>query len=1041
MSRILRLALVAFMLLAFNSSLLAQDRTVSGTVLAEDDNNPLVGVTVQNQRTNQKTRTNSAGFYSIKANTGDVLTFTYVGYGRKQATVEEGKFVNVKMPVAEKQESIVTVYGIRREKRGLGYAAQELKGEDIAQTRRENFINSLAGRVPGAQITSTSGVPGASTSIILRGGTSMGLSNQPLFVIDGVPLDNNVLNQDRDNLLTQNTANRSSDYTNRAADMNPEDIESITVLKGPEAIALYGSDAGNGAIVITTKKGKAGKGTVTYDNSFKFDKVYRFHEVQSVYGRGRNGVANPFDNGTGIDGVTFTPIYFGPKYAPETPIYNNINNFFQTGFTMQHNISVEGGNEGLFSRLGAGYLKQEGVVPSSGFERFTIRFSNTTKITKKVTVTSTANYISSKTDKVSKGVGGYYLTLLTWPIDNNMTDYLQPNGSRKTIRTGVGFNTEFDNPYWDINRNEGEDKLNRILGNVNINYELSRAVSLTAIMSLDNYTSKGYYTLHPQSRFGVGTSGYFSTYNQTYQQLTGNFRTTIKKNFKDWTNTLTAGFYFEDNQRQTDAIKGERYIEPQVASINNTDPVSRDARLTISNFRKVRVYSNYVIGIKNMFFPSFALAYEGDSRLTSRSRPDKSAHYPFGSASASFVFSELGFIKDFKKLDYGKLRISYATSGKTGGIPPYIIDNSFQGQTTTGGGYAYGFTGNNFDLNPEFIKSLEYGFEMKFFKRRLGIDVTFFRNVTTDQILIPRISYGTGFILKYFNGGKVENKGMEIQLTGTPIQRKNFSWDVTVNFDRNRNKIIQMPKDVPTYYDSDTWVFGNLRSQQFLGSTISNLAGFDFRRNNNGDILISPTSGLPLIDGVFKQAGERQPDFQMGIINTINYKNFSLTFNIDIRKGGDVFNATELVLYRLGLSKQTLDRETPRVVSGVLLDGLENTKTPTKNTIVITPYYRTDYYSSTIAENNFIEDVNWLRMRDITISYKFPESVIKKQNVFRALSFYVTATDVFLITNYTGADPSVNSNNPAIGGWGGIGIDYGSLSNPRSMSFGFRCTF
>jgi ferric enterobactin receptor len=1041
MMRFVRFLPFLALLLVFNTASFAQQRTVSGTILADDDNTPLVGVTVTNRNNNQRTRTNSAGYYTITAEKGHVLVFTYVGYAKKEVTVSDDKFANVKMVPADKQETVVTVYGIRREKRALGYSAQELKGEDIASTRRENFINSLAGRVPGAAVTASTGVPGASSTIILRGGTSMGLSNQPLFVVDGVPYDNTTINQDKDGLLNNSTSNRNSDYGNRAADINPEDVETMTVLKGPEAIALYGSDAANGAIIITTKKGKAGKGTVTYDNSFKFDKVYRFHEIQTTFSRGRNGLPNPLEDGQGFEAGIFTPFYFGPRYAPETPLFNNINNFYQTGFSQQHNLIFEGGNEGTTFRLSSGVLKQNGVVPTSAFERYSFRLSSSSRITSKLNVTANVSFIASKTDKVTKGVGGYYMSSLYWPSDNNMQDYINPDGSRKMIRAGTSFTTEYDNPYWDINKNPGADKTKRITGALTFNYDAAKWLNVTAILSADNYTTTGFASIHPQSRFG-SLIGYYSSYDYLFTQLTGNLRATVKKNFKKITNTLSVGFYVEDNQRTTNSIKGERYAELDVVSVNNTEPTTRDARLSINNSRKVRMYSNYSIGIANILYPSFGYTVEGNSTLSSRVNKDKDPFYSFGSASLAFVISELPLLKEIRNVDYAKLRISYAKTGKTGGIPPYVIDYSFQPQTVTGGGYAYGVTGNNFNLRPEQTKNFEYGFEMKMFKRRLGIDVSFYSLKTEDQILIPRISYGAGFILKYYNGGLVENKGMEVQLTATPIQKKHFNWDITVNFDRNRNRIVRMPKDVPTYYDSDTWVFGNLRSQQFVGSTITNLAGNGFLKNNNGDVLINPTSGLPIRNTAFETVGERQPDFQLGIINSVGYKNFTLSFTLDIRKGGDIFNGTELALYRLGISKRTLDRETPRVIEGVIRDGLENTKTPTRNTIVIIPYYRNDYYSGISAEANFIEkDINWLRMRDITLSFKFPESVIKKQKIFRALSFYTTATDVFLISNYSGADPSVNSNNASLGGWGGIGIDFGSISAPRSMSVGLRATF
>ena len=398
-------------------------------------------------------------------------------------------------------------------------------------------------------------------------------------------------------------------------------------------------------------------------------------------------------------------------------------------------------------------------------------------------------------------------------------------------------------------------------------------------------------------------------------------------------------------------------------------------------------------------------------------------------------------------LDLFKLRVAYSTSGQTAGLLPYNIDPRFQAVTTTGGGYGYSFTGNNFELNPQFTRSLEYGFEVAMFKNRLGVNFTMYNNKTTDQIFFPRVSYGTGFILKYFNGGDIQNKGMEVQLTGTPVRTKDFEWNVVVNFDRFRNKVLKLNSGPGGYYDSDTWVYGSLRSQTAPGQSIYVLYGNSFATNNKGDLLINPASGLPSTQGSFVPVADRAPDFAVGVQNTVTYKGLSLSFNLDMRRGGDIFNGTEMALYRNGISTRTLDRETPRVIKGVLKDGLENTDHPTPNNIVIIPYYRNDYYQSTtastagIVEGDFVEkDVDWIRLRDITLSYRLTANVVKKMRI-KSASIFVTATDLFMITNYSGADPSVSANNPSTGGIGGIGIDYGSVSTPRTLSAGVRLSF
>jgi ferric enterobactin receptor len=1044
MRKMLLLMLFPGSLLLYNSPALAQEKTVSGTVIGDDDNDPLRDVTVTVKGTRIATKTNTVGFYSINASKGQVLVFTFIDYVRKEVSVGDDDKINIRMVQSQKQlgEVVVTAYGTKKSKRELGYSAQDVKGEEIAQTQRDNWINALAGRVAGANITPTSGTPGASTSIVLRGAVSLGGNNQPLFVVDGVPYDNQTMNQE--NLASGNSValgNRNSDYTNRAADINPEDIESVTILKGPEATALYGSDGASGAIVITTKKGKSGKAAVSYGNSFRMEKVYRFPEIQSVYGRGLNGVYDP--NATVnpyAAGQLFA--YFGPKYPEGTKLYDNIDAFFNTGFTQKHNLNVEGGSDISTYRLSANYTNQTGIVPNTTFESISIRLGGTAKLANQLSLTTSMNYVNTVNNKASKGAGSYLLNLLNFPQDLDVNDYLNADGSRKLFRSaGTGLNAEFDNPFWDVNKNTAQDKVDRFTGNFNISYDPFKWLNFSTITGLDVYSQTGNLMIHPQSRFGFATNGFYSLYQQNTKNLNNVFKGTIKKKFGNFSNTLTVGLAIDDNKTRIDAQRGERFYEVNFASINNTDPTSRDAKTTLLNTRKTRLFANYGISYENMLYLSFAGNREGNSTFMSRF-VEKNPYYNYGAASLSFILTELKALQNKEWLDYAKARISYGTTGK-GPYSPYIIDYTFQSQITTGGGYSYGFTGNNFSLRPEFTKNFEFGGEVKLFNNRLALDLTRYSLRSKDQILAARSSYGTGYVIKWFNGGLVENKGIEAILTIGAVKQKNFKWDIIANFDRNRGKILKMPADLPTYYDSDTWVLGNLRSQAYAGAFSGNLSGSVYQRNSNGELLISPLSGLPTSTGAeFFIVGDRQPDFKVGLINTFNYKDFTFSFNLDFRKGGDVFNGNEFILYLTGLSKLTLDREKPVNINGVLNDGLQNTTNPTSNNITVFPYYRSDYFTATsVTESDFIESVNWMRLRDATLTYRLPKKLLQRQKFMKSASVFVTGTDLFMITNYSGADPSVNANSAFARGYGGAGIDYGALATPRGLNFGLRVQF
>ncbi len=1045
--------LMAVVSLFYGLNATAQEKTISGTVLSDDDGQPLPGVTVTNSATSKRTQTNQAGYFSIAADKGQKIIFTYVGYVAREFTAGDDKSVNIRL-VSNSREMdnvVVTGYGIQRNKRELGYQTVTVKGEDVAQTRRDNFLNALAGRVPGITVTSTSGVPGASAQIMLRGGVSIGGNNQPLFVVDGVPLDNSAIEQESLIGASQATgssgtlslSNRNQDYTNRIADLNPEDIESITILKGPEATSQYGSDGAAGAIVITTRKGKAGQTRINYTNSFTLSEVYRYPQLQTTYNRGNNGITDytAYNNANSAYALGFP--YFGAKYAKGTPKFDNLKNFFDRSFSTQHNLSLEAGSADFNYRMSIGYLNASGIVPNTNYKRANVRFSANARLNKKMTVTSSWAYIYSTNRKPVKGQGSFYMNLLSYPIDTDVRDYMNPDGSRKLLR-GLTATDEVDNPFWEATKNYAIDNTDRWTGNTNFTYNILKGLTFNGIIGLDQFTTQGLLFYHPQSRAAYTLGGYLSTFENVYRGLNGTARLSYRKTIAGkFSNDVYAGTYFENNNTSLNAQRGERFYEPEFVSINNTDPLSRDARLQQTTIRKLRFFSGYTFGYDNLAYISVTGTTEGVSTLTSRFK-DKQPYFNYASVSGSFIASELPFIKAVKEISYLKLRASYASTGKAP-LRPYIIDYSFAPQNTTGGGFALGVTLNNFNLTPEFSNNFEIGGEAKFLNNRVGIDVAYFKNRVKNQIIANRLSYATGGILKWINGGSLLAEGWEIQLTAAPVRSKNFSWDVTVNFDKARTIIEKMPADLPFYYDSDTWLYGNVRSQVGVGQSLGNLSGNTYQKNEKGELLISPTTGLPTTHNQsWAPIGDRTPDFKIGVINNLSYRNWSLSFNLDIRKGGDVFNANEMMMTILGVSKRTENREEPRVIKGVLADGLENTAKPTVNTIAITPYFRSSYYSSTssISDADYVENVNWLRMRDITLGYQLPAGLMKRQKVFKTVSLYATVTDVFLITNYSGVDPNVNGlNSSNTKGYGGAGIDFGAVPTPRSLNAGLKLNF
>lgn len=1029
-------------MLLVSHSLFAQVKSVSGTVVSTDgDETPLEGVTILNEKTRKSAITNSAGYFTIQATKGDVLAFTYVGFGKKTATVGDGVILNMGMSSGGSSLSdvVVTAYGMKQNKNTLTYQAITVDGDEIASTKRDNFINSLAGRIPGAMITSTSGAPGASSSIILRGPTSIDGTNQPIFVVDGLIIDNSSLEAENRLPGVGATGFRNSDFGNRAMDINPEDIESVTVLKGPEATALYGSDGANGAIIITTKKGKKGKATVTYSNSFRFETIYRLPEIQTVFDQGSTGVTNPS-----------VRTFFGQRIPAGAPIYDNIGSFFRTGKTQIHNFSVDGGSDIGTYRFTAGAYKNDGVVPTTGYKRYNLRLNTTFKLSPKFNVTNSFAYTNATTNKALKGSNGFLISLLTWPVDDDMKVYLNPDGSRKTIRTD-GSLIEDDNPFFDVNSNKNFDENDRLNANIQLSFDPAKWLNLTGIMGVDYFTNTGTMFFHPQSNSPVGapargTGGAMTQYNQTQRLINGVYRATFKKKTGNVSNTLITAFTFDSRKEQVNAQKGERFYDPTFMSLNNTDPLTVSQITSNTNFNRLGAFANYNANYNNWLILSLSGRMDGSSRLIDPVEYNASdAFYFYWSAG-----TRLNFFDAFKlpsAITAGSFRLSYATTGRDPSVP-YVKGRRFIPTLTPGGGFVPNVTQGNPGLKPEFSKQFEIGAEMKFFKNRIGFDIAYYDNRTKDQLFNSRLSYASGGILQWLNGGSAGNKGIEVQVKGTPLKSSKVNWDATINFSRNRNHIYEMPGNLPQFYNSDTWI-GNIRNVAQVGGSIYKMAGNYLSRNTNGDVLISPTSGLPVrITGTarsaFEEVGDREPDFNIGFVNSFTFfTNWNLSFNLDLRRGGDIWNGTEYYLYTRGMSLRTLDRETPRIIKGVLQDGLENTANPTPNTIVITPLFRSDYYTAGSIDADFIEkDINWIRMRDITLSYKLGKTLLSRQKILKSASVFCTATDLFMITNYNGGDPSVNGNNASTrGGIGGIGMDLGNVSTPRGVNFGLNVQF
>lgn len=1047
----------------------AQVKTISGTILSEDNQSPLSGVTIKVKGTRRVAQTDVNGKFSLQATAGETLQISYVGYVTVDVKVGASNTVGVSLKTADNTmgEVVVTAMDIKRNPRSMGYSTQTLKGEEIQETQRENFINGLQGRVAGLTLDPTSGIAGASSAVVLRGFNSLSLSNQPLYVVDGVVMDNSSLNETSTggstNGLASDRPNRQSDYQNRIADINPSDIESITVLKGPEATALYGSQASSGAIIITTRKSKTNKFGLQYDNSFRVQEVTRFPDALETFGPGLNGVAsNRFGR-------------FGPAYPSGTVLFDNIGNFFRTGTAQTHNIGMDFGVGESKFRASGSFFDQKGVVPNNDFRRYNARLSNTTKLWKgKLEISPSIAFSQSVNNKVLRSGGGFLLGLLAWPQTNDIRKFENDqSGDKLDLFESTSANGELDNPLWNVNNNFGKDENTRLTYTLGVNLNPLKWLSIAGRFGYDTYDQKGFMFFHPQS-FYVSSSlgGSLDNYWRKYTGYNHTITATAKKDLgKNFSLRVMGGTMWQDYTTKMWAVYGENIVDSvgglfnlaggngkmykNGAAITDRDlaaimgsymdsTVTREStrkRLNRNKFgeynyvtlRQMAYFGEAAISYKNYLFLNYTHRFEQSSTLSPGLRK-----YDYPGMSMSMILSDM--IPSMKKggfVSYWKLRTSRATTARLNS--PYSTQSVFVDNLGSGGGYSWGFTNSNPFVEPERQNTYELGTELRLFNNRFTVDMTYYNTLNEGQIIENfRLSYGTGFVLNTQNAGSTRNKGMEVIVNYGVIKKKDFSWDMTFNFNRMRNRVESLPKSTSEYYIADTWLYGAARGGLTQGGSTTTITGNSYQRNAAGKILIDPATGLPLRNTTYSIIGDRNPNFTCGWTNSIRYKRWKLNMLWDSKVGGDIFNGTNLYMTLNGISNKTADRFTPRVVSGVLRDGLENSATPTTNTISVIPAYNNAYYTN-MPEEEFIErDVNFFRLRDITLSYTFKKDFIKG---FKGLSAFVTGNDLILLTNYSGADPSVNGNTAGGRGVGAFGFDYGTLAPPMQLNIGIRASF
>lgn len=1079
-----KLSLALFLVL-FGVSLMTAQRTVSG-MISDKNSDPLIGASVLVKGTSVGTVTDIDGKYTIDVpKDNNMLVISYTGFADQ--TIELGASNVVDITLEEGVvlgEIVVTAVGLEANKRTLGYAVQNVNPDEVVGAKEVNLVNALNSKIAGVSVVSSSGSPGASSNIRIRGNTSINGTNDPLFVVDGVPINNSQsYNNDDD-------STGDVDNSNRAIDLNPNDIASITVLKGPAATALYGVRAANGAIVVTTKRGVAGKPKISITGSYSFDKVNKLPNRQDTYAQGTGGNYSGPHTSSGFSwGPLISDLEYatdaGGDFAPSANFFDTDGNyifdqngylvpkgegngkaanaydpytFFKTGNTYDLNASVAGGTDKLRYYISGGRLSSKGIIPTSTFARNSFRINLEANLTDKLTATMSGNYVSSGGDRIQRGsnIKGVMLGLLrTTPTFDNgngkvgqsaaddLATYESFNGNQRSYRNGV-----YDNPYWTINKNPSLDVVNRMIGNVGLKYDLLDWMAVSYKLGVDQFSDRrhGVIDINPsRNDFGQIEQSVIDSRDvnsdliiTAHQDLADNFSV----------NALVGYNVFDRNSvRQTST--GTTLAIPGFYNISNTRDV-----ITSESVTRKRLYG--VFGTLDFNYDDFLFVNITGRNDWSSILPKENNTFQSYSVALGFAITEAMDL-DNDILDYAKLRASYGKVGNDGGdFFIFSTTNYLNAAINSGDGFfsnnnqfpAYGtnaferdVTLGNADLKPEKTTTWEVGAEMKFLNGRLGLDVNYFDSKSEDIIIAVQLSAATGFTNRVQNAAVITNKGWEVSADANIVKTNDFSWNMDVNFTAMKNDVVSLAEGVDNVGLNG---FTSTQAAVIPGSPFSAIYGTGFQRTDAGDVIIG-SDGSPLVNSTRQVLGNPNPDWTAGFRNSFSYKGVTLSALLDIRQGGDIWCGTCGIINYFGTSKQSADERNDVVI----FDGVQNVGTAENPEYVKnnTPYalanaadglgsfYRVKYGFGGITEMN-VYDGSWIRLREVTMAYSLPSSMLEDTFV-EGMTISLTGRNLWLSTDYPGIDPETN----LTGSSNGYGLDYFNMPNTKSFTATVKLNF
>ena len=1020
------------------------NQVIKGTVA--DADGPLIGATVKVAGTNNGTVTDFNGNFSIQCKPGTTLEISYVGYKTITAKAKDGMTVTMEADGKVLNEVVVTALGVKRDRKALGYGLSEVKGEELTKAKETNVINSLSGKVAGLVVQNTAGGASGSTRVLLRGNTEMTGNNQPLYVVDGVPLDNT-------NFGSAGTEG-GYDLGDGISAINPDDIETMTVLKGPAASALYGSRASHGVILITTKKADKDKLSVEYNGSFTFDtQLAKWDDVQQVYGMGNNGkYSQTATTGTnmswGPKADDFNMTYFDGESRPFYIYPNNASDFFRTGFTTQNTaiISANSGKTGM--RFSVTDMRNRDILPETNMSRDNFNLRVNTSLGK-IDFDFTANYTRENVKNrpalgdSQSNVGKNLMTLANTYNQAWLKNYQTADGEYANWN---GLDQYNRNPYWDLykNSNKSDKDVFRFTAKAIYNIDSHLKIQGTIGTDINNMNFQDYIArTTPGKSAGQLQESVFQ--NRT---LNAEILALYNNQFVDFDVNATPGGNIYKVDNKTNILTG---LGQQMKDV-----------IAIMNYQEQSVQQNTYKKQINSIYGSASIGYDHTYYLEGTLRGDKSSTLPvnnntyvYPSVSASWVFSE--YLKNKNIINYGKFRASWAKVGSD--TDPYQLALNYSTGKYSYSGFTIGMINNNTqpnkDLKPTMTTSYELGLEMKFFHNRLSLDVTYYNQTSRDQIINLASSSTSGYQYRLINAGEIQNKGIEVALNGRALQIKDFAWDFGVNFSKNSNKVKSLTEGMD-YFEIERAIWCNVSVGAEVGKNFGSIIGPDFKRNANGDILINPETGLPQYDETTRTLGNASWDWTGGFYHTLTYKNFRLSAAFDVKVGADIFSMSMRSAFQTGKAPETLEgreawytSEEKRMAEGMTIeqwraagkcDGFyapgvidNGDGTYRKNDIAIDPQTYWESVSRN-APSMFIYDNSYVKCREITFGYTFPEKMLGK--FVKGLNVSFVARNPFIIwKNIPNIDPDSGYNTS------GMGLEYGSLPSRRSYGLNVNMKF